>query len=112
MNRSDGTKVWAESVTHYVRNEKAELTLIGVTRDVTQRVNAQQEINQLAYYDVLTHLPNRKNLHDRIQHARDTGARDNSTGALLYIDLDHFKTLNDTVVMPREISCCGKLPSA
>ena len=35
LNRSDGTKVWAESVTHYVRNEKAELTLIGVTRDVT-----------------------------------------------------------------------------
>jgi len=96
VNRSDGTKVWTESVTHYVRNEQGDLTLIGVTRDVTQRVSAQQEIVQLAYYDVLTHLPNRKNLHDRIQHAREATARDNSNGALLFIDLDHFKTLNDT----------------
>lgn len=92
----DGTSVWTESVTHYIRNEQGELALMGVTRDIRQRMSAQQEIQKLAFYDPLTQLPNRKLLLDRIQHALGASARNLRTGALLFIDLDHFKTLNDT----------------
>lgn len=92
----DGSSVWTESVTHYIRNEQGELALMGVTRDIRQRISAQQEIQKLAFYDPLTQLPNRKLLLDRIQHALGASARNLRTGALLFIDLDHFKTLNDT----------------
>lgn len=92
----DGTMVWIESVTHYLRDARGHLTLLGVTRDIRQRMLAQQEIQKLAFYDPLTQLPNRKLLLDRIQHALGVSARSLRTGALLFIDLDHFKTLNDT----------------
>ncbi|HSI42849.1 MAG TPA: EAL domain-containing protein [Methylotenera sp.] len=54
------------------------------------------EINDLAFYDPLTHLPNRRLLVDRLQQALATSARSGQEGAILYLDLDHFKTLNDT----------------
>lgn len=96
LQRRDGLSVWAESVTHYIRNETGELVLMGVTRDISQRRKAENEITQLAFYDTLTQLPNRKLLLDRIQQARMASARSHRLSALLFIDLDHFKTLNDT----------------
>jgi diguanylate cyclase (GGDEF)-like protein/PAS domain S-box-containing protein len=92
----DGSPVWVESVTHYIRNPQGHMTLLGVTRDIRQRMSAQKEIQRLAFYDTLTHLPNRKLLLDRMAHALSASARNLHTGALLFIDLDHFKTLNDT----------------
>jgi diguanylate cyclase (GGDEF)-like protein/PAS domain S-box-containing protein len=74
-------------VTHYVA------TLI----DITQRKAAEDQIRQLAFYDPLTGLPNRRMLMDRLQHALASSARSGTCGALLFIDLDHFKTLNDTL---------------
>ena len=74
-------------VTHYVA------TLI----DITQRKAAEDQIRQLAFYDPLTGLPNRRMLMDRLQHALASSARSGACGALLFIDLDHFKTLNDTL---------------
>ena len=53
------------------------------------------EINHLAYYDPLTHLPNRRLLVDHLKQAVSTSVRTGQKGALLYLDLDHFKTLND-----------------
>ncbi|MDO8449494.1 MAG: EAL domain-containing protein [Rhodoferax sp.] len=96
ISRRDGSSVWTESVTHYIRNETGELVLMGVTRDISQRMKAEEEITQLAFYDTLTQLPNRKLLLDRIQQARTASARSRRLSALLFIDLDHFKTLNDT----------------
>ena len=92
----DGRRVWTESVTHYVHNAAGELVMMGVTRDISQRMQAQAEINRLAFYDGLTQLPNRKLLQDRAQQAMAVSARSQRHGALLFIDLDHFKTLNDT----------------
>ncbi|MAL97748.1 MAG: GGDEF domain-containing protein [Alteromonadaceae bacterium] len=69
---------------------------IGVMRDISQRRNAEKEINELAFYDSLTRLPNRRLFHDRLAHARSVSKRLTSYGALLFIDLDHFKRLNDT----------------
>ena len=65
--------------------------------DITQRKAAEDQIRQLAFFDPLTGLPNRRMLMDRLQHALAGSARNGLSGALLFIDLDHFKTLNDTL---------------
>ncbi len=75
-----------QRVTHYV----------SVSRDITQRKLREQEIHQLAFYDPLTKLPNRRLFLDRLQHAIATSERNNSHGALIFMDLDNFKTINDT----------------
>ena len=73
--------------THYVA------TLI----DITQRKAAEDEIRHLAFFDPLTRLPNRRLLMDRLQQALASSARSKREGAILFIDLDNFKTLNDTL---------------
>jgi PAS domain S-box-containing protein len=74
-------------VTHYV----------SMLTDITLRKATQEEIKQLAFYDALTGLPNRRLLHDRLRIAIAASARRERQGALLFIDLDNFKTLNDTL---------------
>ncbi len=65
-------------------------------QDIARRKEAEDKIQHLAYYDLLTNLPNRLLLIDRLQHTLAMSARHHNHGALLFIDLDHFKTLNDT----------------
>ena len=65
--------------------------------DFTERKAAEARINHLAFYDHLTELPNRRLLIDRLQRALASGARRGQYGALLFIDMDNFKTLNDTL---------------
>ncbi len=74
-------------VTHYV----------GSHLDITERKEAEERIQHLAFYDPLTHLPNRRLLMDRLQQARASSARTGREGALLFIDLDNFKMINDTL---------------
>lgn len=74
-------------VTHYV----------GAHTDITQRKAAEDEIKHLAFYDPLTRLPNRRLLLDRLHRALTASTRSGKYGALLFIDLDNFKTLNDTL---------------
>ncbi|MDO9168640.1 MAG: EAL domain-containing protein [Methylobacter sp.] len=74
-------------VTHYV----------GLHTDISARKASEEEIKQLAYYDPLTALPNRRLLLDRLQQALATSSRNNKYGALLFIDLDNFKSLNDNL---------------
>ena len=73
-------------VTHYV----------AVFRDISRRKKSEQEIYQLAFYDSLTQLPNRRLLLDRLQQALTASVRNGRHGALLFLDLDHFKVINDT----------------
>ncbi len=70
---------------------------MGVIRDITQQRHAKEEIQRLAFYDPLTHLPNRRLLQDRLEQALITSARTAQQGALMFLDLDHFKHLNDTL---------------
>ncbi|ADE12241.1 sensor domain-containing protein [Sideroxydans lithotrophicus] len=74
-------------VTHYV----------GSHVDITERKAAEEQIRRLAFHDPLTHLPNRQLLLDRLQQSLISTARNGKKGALLFIDLDNFKTLNDTL---------------
>lgn len=70
---------------------------VATMTDVTESKAALDEINMLAFYDPLTHLPNRRLLIDRLNQALVSSARSKQKGALLFLDLDHFKTLNDTL---------------
>ncbi|MFT6898515.1 MAG: diguanylate cyclase (GGDEF)-like protein/PAS domain S-box-containing protein [Paraglaciecola sp.] len=74
-------------VTHYVA------TLV----DITIRRAAEDEVKSLAFYDPLTQLPNRRLLTDRLKQAIVSGTRRSKSGAVLLLDLDYFKTLNDTL---------------
>lgn len=69
---------------------------VGTLTDITQRKAAEAAITHLAFYDPLTQLPNRRLLLDRLQHALAASARGPQHGAVIFIDLDDFKTLNDT----------------
>ncbi|MCL7942457.1 EAL domain-containing protein [Marinobacter sp. ATCH36] len=64
--------------------------------DITQKKTAESEIEQLAFYDPLTKLPNRRLLRDRLAQALAGSTRDHHHGALVFIDLDHFKNINDS----------------
>jgi diguanylate cyclase (GGDEF)-like protein len=77
----------AGAITHY----------IGSFTDITARKEAEEAIRNLAFYDPLTQLPNRRLLMDRLDTALALAVRHKRQGALLFIDLDDFKTLNDTL---------------
>jgi diguanylate cyclase (GGDEF)-like protein/PAS domain S-box-containing protein len=80
-----------------VRNEAGRIShYIGTLNDITQRKAAEAEIEHLAYFDTLTGLPNRLLLQDRLHRAILSSARKRRQGAILFVDLDDFKTLNDT----------------
>ena len=68
-----------------------------VLRDITQQRHDEEEIRRLAFYDPLTGLPNRRLLIDRVRHAIDNASRLAQSGALMFLDLDNFKVLNDTL---------------
>jgi len=74
-----------------------ETCLLSVTRDISDAKAAEDKIRSLAFYDPLTRLPNRRLLMDRLQQVLAAGAHQNHNHAMLFVDLDHFKTLNDTL---------------
>ncbi len=77
-------------------NGKARL-VSGTTLDITDRIKAESEIRQLINYDTLTGLPNRNLLHDRLKLAIAQSAREQHLMAVLILDLDRFKRINDTL---------------
>lgn len=81
-----------------VKDEQGKTThFVGTFNDITLRKSAEDEIRHLAFYDPLTLLPNRRLLMDRLEQALASGSRHKRKGALFFIDLDNFKTLNDTL---------------
>ncbi len=93
--RSDGSEFPVE-LTLTALNEDGLSLVTGFIRDISEQKKTRQEIENFAYYDVLTGLPNRRLLVDRFQHAILLSQRANTYCALMFIDLDNFKTLNDS----------------
>ena len=80
-----------------VQDETNETThYVAGFSDITDRKDSEQQIHSLAFFDPLTNLPNRRLLMDRFEHALHVSNRNQKYGALLLLDLDNFKTLNDT----------------
>ena len=69
---------------------------LGVGTDVTERKQMEEQVRQMAFYDTLTSLPNRRLLSDRLSQTMAASKRNGCYGALMFLDLDNFKSLNDT----------------
>lgn len=94
----DGTLVWLSGNALPQKRPDGSVLWHGFVMDVTQRKATEAEVERLAYYDVVTGLPNRRLLMDRLSRALATRASKQHQGhsALLFVDLDNFKNLNDT----------------
>jgi diguanylate cyclase (GGDEF)-like protein/PAS domain S-box-containing protein len=96
--RKDGRAVPVEShLTLVCSDDGQPQSVLAIDTDITQRKRDEQAILNLAFFDPLTRLPNRRLLLDRLRHAVAATKRDGHGGAVLFIDLDNFKTLNDTL---------------
>jgi diguanylate cyclase (GGDEF)-like protein/PAS domain S-box-containing protein len=81
-----------------VKNEQQQTThYVAVFSDLSERKRSEEEIRHLAFYDALTNLPNRHLFLDRFRAALSSASRLNNFGAILFIDLDRFKIINDTL---------------
>ncbi|MBI5007110.1 MAG: EAL domain-containing protein [Nitrosomonadales bacterium] len=97
-NRRKNGEIYPEwlTITAVIGKDGEVTNYVGTFVDFTERKKAENEIHLLAYYDPLSQLPNRRMLLDRLRQAVSTSVRNHTGGALLFIDLDNFKTLNDT----------------
>lgn len=92
----DGASVWTEVTSNAMRNPAGEFVgILGVSRDITQRKKMEDRVHQLAFHDPLTDLPNRRLLTDRLEQAMVASKRSGCYGAVMFLDLDNFKPLND-----------------
>lgn len=97
MLHKDGRIGWIESMCVPIFDENEQMVgALGINRDITDRKQESEHLHYLAHYDQLTEIPNRYLLIDRIGHLISQSERNKSSFALLYIDLDKFKAINDT----------------
>jgi len=100
---SDVQSIWVELTAQGVytdpreRNRQTFIGTFGTIRDISERKEAQEVINFQAYHDLLTHLPNRALLKDRLELAITQGSRNKARLAVMFLDLDRFKVVNDTL---------------
>jgi diguanylate cyclase (GGDEF)-like protein/PAS domain S-box-containing protein len=96
MRRKDGTVISADISAARVEYETGML-VVAFFRDISLIKESQQRIEYLANFDALTGLPNRNLFHDRLKHAVARASRQGDGFALMFVDLDNFKTVNDTL---------------
>ncbi len=95
LQREDGSRFFARMDCLCQRKEEAAPEVRIVLTDITERIKNEEEIRKLAFYDSLTQLPNRRLLNDRLDQAMAASRRSNRYGALMFVDLDNFKPIND-----------------
>jgi diguanylate cyclase (GGDEF)-like protein/PAS domain S-box-containing protein len=96
LRRADGTPLWVLENLVLVGDSMTGVVHATVV-DISDRKRAEEQIEFHAYHDVLTQLPNRKLFTDRLRHALTHAKRSGKTVAVMFIDLDHFKSINDTL---------------
>ena len=96
LRKKDGNAIPTWATVTVVKGDEGPGSVVYALLDISDRKQAEDEIRHLAYFDSLTGLPNRRLLSDRLQQALIKSERTEQFGALLFIDLDHFKRLNDT----------------
>ncbi|HUX90349.1 MAG TPA: diguanylate cyclase [Gallionellaceae bacterium] len=93
---ADGSIRHMESHCGLIRNSLGQPSrVVVISRDITERKLAEEKIRNLAFYDALTQLPNRRMLDDRLHHAMAASMRSGRYCAMMFLDLDNFKPLND-----------------
>ncbi|MDX8379668.1 MAG: EAL domain-containing protein [Gallionella sp.] len=108
INKNWSGEIWNKRKNDVIYPEQLNITpifddegqlfnYVAIFSDITKRKSSEAEIHKLAFYDSLTQLPNRRLLLERLKPALAASARSGQKGALLFIDLDNFKTLNDTL---------------
>ena len=90
---------------------KAIQHFVAIMQDITERKQSEEQISKLAFYDTLTSLPNRRLLNDRLEHAMAASRRSERYGAVIFLDMDNFKPLNDSYghsvgdLLLKEVAC-------
>ena len=96
--RKDGSLYYEETSITPLKNEEGVIQkFISVGKDITERMETQQRLHYLAHHDVLTSLPNRALFMDRLNHALSRTTDRNEKLAVLFLDVDRFKVINDTL---------------
>ena len=97
-NRRKNGEIYPEQITiTAVKGSTGPVThYVAVLRDITERKQLEKEVAQLAFFDTLTQLPNRRLFNDRLTQSLARAQREQSSLALMFIDLDKFKPINDT----------------
>jgi diguanylate cyclase (GGDEF)-like protein/PAS domain S-box-containing protein len=94
----DGSLYWVHTtIVPLIGADGLPEQYIAIRADITQRVHAEQEAMRMALHDLLTGLPNRRFMHERLEQVLDSSGRDPGQMALIILDLDNFKDVNDTL---------------
>lgn len=96
LNHPEKGEIWLEGQASPEKLPNNSILWHGYIMDITDRKLSEKQIKKLALYDPLTGLANRRLLKDRLQHAIATSCRNNNYGAVILLDMDNFKSLNDT----------------
>ncbi|HEV7815160.1 MAG TPA: diguanylate cyclase, partial [Janthinobacterium sp.] len=96
LQRKDGTLLAVEVQRRTLRTGQSWI-LVAVARDITERKEAEQRLLKLAHFDTLTGLPNRSQFYESLAHALDQAAEHRWALAVLFLDIDRFKNVNDTL---------------
>lgn len=96
--KKDGTEICCLESLSSISDDAGQIThFVSVMEDISERKQNEETILQLAYFDPLTELPNRRNFYERLEQLAASCRRSGGKMALLYIDLDSFKNINDTM---------------
>lgn len=97
FRKKDGAYVWLEGFSQNLLHESTVGAIVLNYRDVSQRKETEKQLEYRAYYDSLTGLPNRLLFRDRLVHSLAVGKRNKVGVAVMYLDIDHFKLVNDAL---------------